>query len=268
MENEFLSNPVGFTGHCHSPTVIEHKNQFYASWYVYEEKENEKAQIVYALFDKTNNKWNKAKYAFPILQGRSQGNPVLFSFNNTLYLFFVILKRHYWDSAEIYVGQFDEKSSNWVVPRKVNTPEGVMIRHRPMIINNKAVIPAYDEKIMSSILYSFSSDAAVWLEYSKIPDGGIQGDLISFNDHECQMYLRASGDNNKIIKTVSADSGKTWEIRRATTLYCPLSGIAAILLKSGNILVAHNHTELHKRNPISLSLSLPPATPPISVNRI
>lgn len=255
MENEFLSNPVDFIGHCHSPSFVEHKNQLYTSWYVYEDKENEKAQIVYSHFDKTLNKWCKSKYAFPILQGSSQGNPVLFSFNNSLYLFFVILKRHYWDSAEIFVSQFDEASTLWSVPKKVNTPEGVMIRHRPMIINGKAIIPAYDEKTMSSLLYSMSNDIAIWSEYSKISDGGIQGDLITFNDHECQMYLRATGDHNKVIKTVSADCGKTWEIRRATTLYCPLSGIAAILLKSGNILVAHNHTELHKRNPISLSLS-------------
>ena len=255
MENEFLSNPVSFVGHCHSPTIVEYKNQLYASWYVYEETENDKAQIVYSLFDKANKKWNKSQYAFPMLKGMSQGNPVLCNFNNTLSLFFVILKRHYWDSAEIFTSQFDDKSSTWSVPRKVNTPEGVMIRHRPMIVSGKAIIPAYDEKKMTTILYSFSNDTAIWTEYSKIPDGGIQGDLVSFNDHECQLYLRASGDNNKIIKTVSADSGKTWEIRRATTLFCPLSGIAAILLKSGNILVAHNHTEQHKRNPISLSLS-------------
>jgi alpha-L-fucosidase len=69
------------------------------------------------------------------------------------------------------------------------------------------------------------------------------------------MYLRSSDDLRKVLKTSSHNSGKQWDMTRSTRLHCPLSGIAAILLSSGKILVANNHTEKHKRNPISLSVS-------------
>lgn len=255
MKNEFLKNPCGPVVYSHAATITEYEGQLYMSWYVYEDKENEKGQIVYCKYDKATNEWAKSIIAFPSLGGSSQGNPVLFTFNNKLHLFFVILKRHYWNSSEIYSSSFDSKSSSWSIPQKINTPEGIMVRHRPMLIGNQAIIPAYDENTMTTILYSFQNNISIWTEYSRITESCIQGDLFSFNEQECQMYLRSTNESRKILKSVSANAGKQWEATRMTKLHCPLSGIAAIALKSGKILIANNQTELHKRNPISLSLS-------------
>lgn len=255
MKNEFLKNPMGTMSHSHSSSIVEHNGELYIAWYVYEEKENEKGQVVFSKYDNLKQEWGKSDFAFPSLLGTSQGNPVLFSSGNQLHMFFVILKRHYWNSSEIYVSSYDAKLVKWSNPEKVNTPEGMMVRHRPMVLGNHLIVPAYDEHTMSTILYSISAPFSNWSEYSRIPGRSIQGDLISFNHQECQMYLRATDDLRKVMKTVSHDAGKNWDIVRQTKLHCPLSGIAAISLKSGTILLAHNHTENHKRHPLSLSLS-------------
>jgi predicted neuraminidase len=132
---------------------------------------------------------------------------------------------------------------------------GVMVRHRPLVIDNKIMMPAYDEKTMSTVLYKISNDERHWTEYSRIDGKYIQGDLIGMNEKECQIYLRSAEENRKVMKAVSSCAGKTWNVVLETKLHCPLSGVAAIVLSSGNILVSNNNTEEHKRNPISLSIS-------------
>ena len=49
---------------------------------------------------------------------------------------------------------------------------------------------------------------------------------------------------------------KSWKPLKESSLFCPLSGVAAIKLNSDDIIVAHNHTPEHKRNPLSISLSI------------
>lgn len=254
MNNEFIYNPSEFNGHSHASTIEEHNGRIFASWYAYKEKEHEQGQIVLSEYDKNEKKWSKGSFIFPQLRGSSCGNPVLFSHNGSLNIFFVILKRNYWDSAELYASSMAEDGS-WTQPLKVNTEPGIMIRHRPLIINNQATICAYDEKTMSTILYSFQNEIHAWTEYSSFKGEYIQGDLIATSSKAWQMYLRAAGDNNHVMKALSPDAGKTWDIARETPLYCPLSGIAAIKFDGNKILVCNNHTEKHQRYPLSLSIS-------------
>lgn len=255
MKSEFVYNPENFAGHSHAATMAIHNNELYMSWYVYKDKEHENGQIVVTKFNKQKNEWPKANFIFPSLSLSSTGNPVLFSYQGRLNLFFVILKGTYWDTAQIVHSYFDEKTNTWSNPNTVNTEKGIMIRHRPVCFNGYGVVPAYNEKTMETILYKFSDQAHSWEEHSKFSGEYIQGDIVTYNQFEWQMYLRAAGKNSKVMKAMSANSGKSWNVARATNLHCPLSGIAAIKLNSGNILLCNNNTERHKRTPISLSLS-------------
>lgn len=254
MKNEFIYNPQGFSGHSHASSIAEHNGEIYVSWYAYEEKEHVNGQIVLAKYDKAAGDWTKGEFIFPELSNSSSGNPVIFSYNGKLNIFFVILKGNYWDKAQIYCSSMDE-SGKWSTPEKVDTEIGVMVRHRPIEIGGDATICAYDEKTMSTILFKFGSDLKTWTKHSEFTGEYIQGDLISFSPREWQMYLRAAGDNNHVMKALSPDGGKTWGFTRETPLLCPLSGIAAIKFDQDKILVCNNHTEEHKRTPLSLFVS-------------
>jgi len=252
----FVYNSHDDYTHSHAATLAEHKEHVYLAWYSYQEKEHEKGQITVSKYDQKTNTWSKGKFIFPNHENTSFGNPILFSFAGKLHMYFVILIGAYWDSASIHHSVFDEESDSWSAPQKVNTKEGIMVRHRPLIIDNDFYIPAYDEETMSTIIYRANDNSLTsWSEYSKVPGSFIQGDLFHFNDNEWQMFLRAAGDNTHVMRTLSADKGKSWSNVMSTSLWCPLSGIAAIKLKSDNVLVCNNHTEKHKRTPISLSIS-------------
>lgn len=255
MRNQFINNPEGFGGHAHSASITEYNGVLYATWYAYQEKEFEKGQIAFSRFNDSTQTWNNSQFAFPETKNESCGNPVIFSDENGLHLYFVKLMGGYWDTAQIFYSHFNEKDSSWGSPRKVNTGEGVMVRHRPMKLGMSLIHPAYDEKTMKTILFESRQDYTSWKEYSKIDGEYIQGDLIAFNEYEVQLYLRAAGDHTKVIKAMSSNGGKEWPVVRETVLPCPLSGIAAIKLDTGEVLICNNHTEAHKRSPISLNLS-------------
>ena len=255
MKSDFVYNPQNYSGHSHAATIANHNGEIYLAWYAYQEKEHEEGQIVYSKYNKETGEWPKAKIAFDYLDRSSCGNPVLFSYNGKLNLLFVILKGVYWDTAEIYHSTLDEETNQWSLADKVNTPIAMMIRHRPLVLNGKCVVPAYDEITMSTVLYEFSTDPTNWTEVSRFSGEYIQGDLVALNNLEWQMYLRAAGNNKHVMKAMSSNAGQSWAMARETPLYCPMSGIAAIILKSSNIVVCNNHTEKHQRFPLSLSIS-------------
>ena len=255
MKKEFVYNPKDFNGHSHASCLAEHNGDIYLSWYVYEEEEHQKGQVVISKLNQETQEWSKAEFVFTNTRHQSQGNPVIFSHNGKLHLYFVILQGHYWDSAQIYYSCQNEQTKEWEVPTKVNVPNGIMVRHRPLLLGNKLLIPAYDEKDMTTVIYSVDGDMSQWRTVSRTEQKYIQADLLKFNEQECQMYLRDTTESRKVMKAVSSSAGSMWNNISETDLHCPLSGIAAIKLSKEQILVANNHTTEHKRNPLSLSLS-------------
>lgn len=222
---------------------------------MYTEREHVQGKIVIAKFLPSEGKWEKAQNCFPIFEGASLGNPVIFSYNDKLNIYFVQIK-NYWDDAQIFHSVLEDETSNqWSTPQQVNTPKGMMVRHRPLVSGGKIFIPAYDEKEMTSFIYTCSADLSNWELHSKIDGHYIQGDLIQTAPLEWQFFLRAAKENKDVFRALSSTAGKTWEHIRRTELPCPLSGIAAITLSNKEILLCNNHTLEHKRTPLSLSLS-------------
>ena len=68
------------------------------------------------------------------------------------------------------------------------------------------------------------------------------------------MLVRSTQRIGKICYADSADGGKTWTEAQATSLPNPNSGIDAVALKDGRIVLAYNHTETG-RTPLNLAVS-------------
>jgi predicted neuraminidase len=259
MESHFIYNPDGVGSHCHCATLCEHQGEVYVTWYGYVEKENEKAQIAIAKYSKASGKWNKGYLPFSHLGSAHCGNPVLFSdpVDKKLHLYFVILKHHYWDSAQIYHSVFEEEKNEWTMPNMLDLPLGMMIRHRPIFMDNDTVmIPAYHEKENTSYLYSSQRPFTNWSKVGEVDGDLIQGDLINTDGAEWQLYLRPSMDTpHYIFRALSPDNGRSWNTVLRMNLPCPLSGVAVAHFGDKKVVIAHNNTEEFKRNPISLSVS-------------
>lgn len=223
-------------------------------WYAYPREEYLEAKIQIAFYDHSKKIWKPTSTPFEN-EKRSQGNPLTFSYKGELYLLFVLLNGHYWNSAKPHISRFH--GGKFEVPHEVKLPEGVMTRHRPIIDEKGIILPAYHEDRKQTILYHSCPPFTDYVEIGSLEEGPIQADLIEVSEKEHLMILRPTDNQRKIFRAHSADASKSWPFIYRTNLDCPLSGVAATLIpgEKQKIIVAHNNTVEHRRSPLSLTFS-------------
>ncbi len=253
MFKEYLPQPTGYP-HAHCASLIFFKDTLYCVWYVYQKEEFLDAKLCISSFNLSLKRWTQPRLLLD-RPGRSQGNPLFFIFNNELYLLFVFLEGHYWNSARMHVSKCEPELAKVSEPLKTNQAQGMMIRHRPWVNGEDVILPAYDEEKKQTVLLKGTPPFIDWQPISTLDPGPIQGDIISVGKKEAMIILRSTDNERKIIRAHSADSCRSFPFVYSTPLHCPLSGVAAHMDPSGALFVAHNNTDLHKRSPLSLSIS-------------
>lgn len=254
MFKEYLPQPEGFP-HAHCASLALHRGSLFCAWYVYEKEEYTEGRLAVSQFNTSLKRWTQASLVLPY-KGSSQGNPCLFSFGNELYLLFVLLEGHYWNSARLHIGRLNTGSMQLEDVHKFNCPQGLMVRHRPLIKDDGITIPAYDEEKNQTLIFDLKPPFKDLIQRGSLEPGPIQGEIVPFEKEDIMLVLRPTGDTRKIMRAHSADGGKSFPFPVYPTPFdCPLSGIAALKDKEGNILIAHNNTTEHKRNPLNLSSS-------------
>ena len=254
MLKEFIPQPPNFK-HAHCATIAQHKKEIYCVWYVYNTEEYSQAKLALSHFNFSLKRWSPAKLILP-QQSLSQGNPCLFSFDNKLYIFYVLLDGHYWNSAVLHIGEYDFNKGEITNIYKLDAPKGLMVRHRPLLKTDHIILPTYDEESKRTIIYEMRPPFKTLKERAALDPGPIQADLISCPKDEIMLIMRDTSEKRKVMRTNSPDGGKTFPFPvYPSPFQCPLSGIAALKDREGNIIIAHNNTEIHQRTPLSLSLS-------------
>ncbi len=253
MTRLFLPQPNGYP-HSHCASVIEHKKRLYCCWYSYKSEEYIDARLFFSSFERERKEWSTpAPLGGPI--SRSQGNPTLYSFKNKLYLFFVTLEDQFWNSAKLYHGEIDLHRQQLCDLRHLGLPLGTMVRHSPLINEEKLLLAAYDEKTLKTILFQAKLPLGELEKLCELEGEGIQGDIISLEKDDLLMVLRATEKRRKVLRAHSPDNAQSFPFIYHTPFECPLSGVAARKLNKEFIVVAHNDTAEHKRSPLNLSFT-------------
>jgi predicted neuraminidase len=84
--------------------------------------------------------------------------------------------------------------------------------------------------------------------------GIIQPSVVSLGGRRLRFYARSTSQVARICIADSEDGGKTWTQARPSDLPNPNSGIDAVSLKDGRIVLVYNHTE-KGRSPLNLAVS-------------
>ncbi len=85
-------------------------------------------------------------------------------------------------------------------------------------------------------------------------EGIIQPSVISLGGKHLRFYARSTARTGKICVADSNDGGITWTQARPIDLPNPNSGIDAVALRDGRIVLVYNHTD-HGRTPLNLAVS-------------
>jgi predicted neuraminidase len=89
---------------------------------------------------------------------------------------------------------------------------------------------------------------------SKTTVGIIQPSIVPLDDHHLRFYARSQTRSARITFADSSDDGKTWSQAHFLSLPNPNSGIDAVRLRDGRIVLAFNNS-YNTRTPLNLAVS-------------
>jgi predicted neuraminidase len=91
-------------------------------------------------------------------------------------------------------------------------------------------------------------------EFWKYTEGIIQPSVVSIKNNWLRLYARSTEKTGKICVADSSDGGITWTQARPIDLPNPNSGVDAVTLRDGRVVLIYNHTD-SGRAPLNLAVS-------------
>lgn len=254
---QFLYNPSACGFYSHAPTLTGLANgELLGAWYGYPEEEHRGASLVLARKSRPGADWERSSTIFP-KSDFSLGNPVLCQTQDgAVWLFFVTLKGHYWNDAELFAGYSLDGGRRWSSPAKLWRTRGTMVRHPPVTLGNGSLLlPVYDESSRESFLIASRAPFQDWQEvyrFTGLPI--IQPALVRLDGSTLALFFRPFSEVRRIWRSLSTDDGASWSTPVRTDLPNPLTGLAAFAYGNG-IAMVYNHTEEQRRYPLSIAVS-------------
>ena len=257
LEASFLHNPPEAGMYCHCACLlITKEKELLAAWYGYPEEEYESAKLILSRQSEDQQEWSPGSIVLGEVS-YSAGNPVLFQApDGTIWLLYVLLKGKYWDDAELQGVYSKDGARTWSKPSVLWKERGMMVRHHPIEVGKgRLMLPAYSENGKEPVLLCSDPPYTRWKEtyrFKGLPL--IQPSLVKEANGRLNLFFRPTSTPQLVWRSHSSDDGATWADPVRTPLPNPLSGISAIAVKDQNAVI-YNHTEEHKRNPLSIASS-------------
>jgi len=212
-------------------------------------------------------------WSTPVELAREPGtpcwNPVLFHTNdNRLWLYY----------------KFGPTVQNWTGARRWSSDDGKTwspVEHLPAgilgPIREKPLVEPHDIIVSGSSVESYhawaawiersTDDGRTWTKHGPVTaphaatpanqdgtNGIIQPVVLSLGNGHLRLYARATENIGHIVFADSTDDGVTWGATRTLDLPNPNSGIDAVRLRDGRIVMVYNDTP-HGRTPLALAVS-------------
>lgn len=268
-EPEFIFSDAPFEG-AHASTIVELRDGGLLSAWFAGREEGDPSVEIWTARKPEDSSWStpRALTDFPEMPC---WNPVLFRDAGKLWLFFKV-----GPSPREWVGAYRTSTDGGRTWSPVEyMPAGQLgpIRNKPIVLSNGDILAG--TSVEAGYEGGTPADApyrswATWIERS--PDGGktwqkhgpitvpgenygvIQPTLWETDEGHVKMLMRSTGRIGWICSSVSTDGGKTWSPARPTDLPNPNSGIDAVKLSDGRVVLVYNHSQ-DSRSPIHLAVS-------------
>lgn len=227
---------------CHSATIEELENhELFAVWYA-GSFEGAKDTILMSSRYKFGS-WERSQVLVSI-PGLPLGNPVLGYTNGELVLYFVILYGDWWTESRVARIASKDNGYTWSQPVLVHEQKGLMLRTKPLHLENGLVLlPVYDEINWSPLILRSIDEGQTWELYGDTTARGkcIQPTLVELSDKSVLMLTRSN--RGKIYMSRSFNKGESWTASQPTGLNNPNSGIDVVSDNSGRLILSHNPQE-------------------------
>ena len=244
---------------CHASTIVETKpGVFLAAWFGGDDEGKPNVAIWSSQFE--NGKWSA-----PVELAREPQiatyNPVLFyTKDRTLWLYYKFGPH----PSDWSAGRRSSKDDGKTWSEIEHLPAGIYgpIKNKPLVLPDGAIVSgtsvesyhAWTPWVERSV-----DNGRTWSKHGPIVYPGetytaIQPAIVPIGGNRLRMFVRTTKRIGKIAAADSSDGGKTWSPLRATELPNPNSGIDAVGLKDGRMVMIYNHTA-SGRSPLNLAVS-------------
>jgi predicted neuraminidase len=257
-KSEFIYEIAPFPS-CHASTIVEvAPGELLAAWFGGSE-EGARDVAIWAS-RRVNGNWSQ-----PVEIAREPEiatfNPVLFfTADKTLWLYY----------------KFGPRPTEWTAARRSSRdggktwseiehlPAGIYgpIRNKPLLLDDGTVVSGTSVesyRAWTTWVERSTDNAKTWTKHGPVvypgqPYGTIQPAIVPLSGNRLRMYVRTTQRIGKIAYADSTDRGLTWTELRPLDLPNPNSGIDAVALKDGRILIVYNHTS-KGRSPLNVAVS-------------
>ncbi len=244
--------------YSHASTIVElPSGDLMCAWYSGTAEKAKDVAIYSSVFLKEKNVWTS-----PTLlndeKGFSEGNPVLFySRDGKLFLIYAILFGESWDDSKIFMKYSEDNGKNWGDAKVIYNRRGMLTKNKPIYLNNGDILLPIEDEVLGQALFLISKDDGLtWhVAGDRVkPALASQPAVVECKENKLLALMRTGEKNSFIKKSYSVDNGKRWENALLTTLKNPDSGIDAVKLQDGKILIVFNDS-FTRRNPLNIALS-------------
>ena len=188
-------------------------------------------------------------------------NPVLFyTKDRTLWLYYKFGPHPTaWTGGRL---SSKDDGKTWSQPEHL--PAGIYgpIKNKPLVLSDGSVVSGTSVEsyqAWTAWVERSQDNGKTWTKHGPIVYPGenraaIQPAVVRLRDGRLRMFVRTTDKIGYIASADSNDGGAHWSELRKTTLPNPNSGIDAVGLQDGRILMIYNHTRM-KRSPLNLAIS-------------
>jgi predicted neuraminidase len=269
ISQEFIYTEAPFLS-AHASTIVELRNgDLLAAWFG-GTHENAPDVAIWAS-RRTAGKWS---VPFEVVHepNIATWNPVLFhSADGKLWLYY-----KFGPSARTWTGArllSTDEAHTWSQPEHL--PAGLLgpIKDKPLVLDDGTIVSGTSVESYSSWaawIDRSTDNGKTWTKFGPITipsqpqssqpnqsehvSGIIQPTIVPLGNKHLRLYARSTSDIGRICIADSYDNGITWTQAHPTDLPNPNSGIDAVALRDGRIVLVYNNTT-RGRTPLNLAVS-------------
>jgi len=242
---------------CHAATIVEvEEGEFMVAFFA-GTREGEEDVAIWA------TKSERGLWSVPKRVAWDEGapcwNPVLFKGGGgLLHLFYKVgFSPGTWTGVQL---TSDDCGVSWSDPSYL--PAGLLgpTKNKPITMSNGEVICGSSvESYRAWTCWAEVIGESDWRRFGPVccegvPKGVIQPSIVELSEGHLRMFMRSAPSVARICVAESHDYGRTWTKATPTDLPNPNSGIDALRLPSGRILIVYNDSST-LRTPLSMAAS-------------
>ncbi len=260
-EPVFRSEPVfasipGKAG-SHAPTLTAFPDgELLAAWYSYDGPEELDGAAIYtARWLPGRDEWESPE--LHVDRPDADGNPVLYSEGDAVWLFQAVVPGGGWSTAHVEVQRSSNRGRTWSSPEVIAGPLGTNVRFPPVrLADGSLLLPAYDDLLQRSLFF-VSTDGESWAWRSALAadptHANLQPSVVTLDDGRLLAVMRNAG-RGWLWVTASDDGGRSWASPADSGFPNPASPAELLRLASGNLVLIFNDSDAVRR-PLSVSIS-------------